>query len=112
MTDIIDRAGFEQRLGAYTDSSEIGTSDYNSKLYICGPEYDAMGVGYDSDSEEEEGPKSVPEDHVKQMFKAFSALPFLEIAIDPAYYSSNEGSVEPSRICWLLSLFLELAALK
>ena len=101
MTDIIDQAGFEQRLKAYTDSCEIGTSDYNSKLYICGPEYDEMGSGYDSD--DGEGPKSVPEDHVKQMFMAFSALPFLEIAIDPAYYSSNEGSVETSRICWLLS---------
>ena len=45
MTEIIDKPGFdfEQRLKAFKDKTDVGTpspNDYNSKLYICGPEYE------------------------------------------------------------------------
>lgn len=103
MTDIIDKHDFEQRLKAFKDDVDVGTpcpNDYNSKLYICGPEYE---YDYEVEDSFDAEPKSVPEEYVKQMFEAFSDLPFREVAIDPAYYSENEGSVEPSRISWLLS---------
>ena len=113
MTEIIDKPGFEQRLKAFKDDTDVGTpspNDYNSKLYICGPEYeyeydyatgDYAEVEDSFDAEPE--PEIVPEEYVKQMFEAFSDLPFREVAIDPGYYSEDGGEVEPSRISWLLS---------
>ena len=89
---------------AFKESSDVGTpspNDYNSKLYICGPEYEYNYAEVEDSFDAE--PKRVPEDYVKQMFEAFSDLPFREVAIDPGYYSENGGDVEPSRISWLLS---------
>mgnify|MGYP000722168660 CR=1 FL=1 len=64
MTDIIDKTDFEQRLKAFKESSDVGTpspNDYNSKLYICGPEYEYEYAGFEDSSDSDAEPESVPE---------------------------------------------------
>jgi len=77
--------------------------DCMMNLCICGPEYDAMGAeGGDYDIYDET--ETVPEIHINIFLKHISTLPALrEVEFIPGYYSEDDGMLESSRVCWLLS---------